>query len=247
MQDYERAVLRANIAACAGNYDDQCEFMRQRVEKGGPLSAEERDIFADAYKNALVGRREATRIAATIEAQERKAGNDDKAALAGGYKTRVQVRVLDLCEQATHLIESRLVASAEAGEPKAFYLRMLGDFYRYQVECGMIDDTTSERIWGRHAIARASAYEAYASGMQEAKQHLLPTHPVRLQLALNFAVFQQSILNEPQMAHETARSALAQAAGDLEHMPREAHDDAEPHLTTLVQFVKDLEKIIGPK
>lgn len=243
MQDYEKAVLKANLAEAAQLCDDQCEFMRERVEKGGPLTAEERDLFSAGYHFALEGRRQAARVASLIEEQERNAGNMDRASLAGGFKTRVQVRVCDLCEQCTHLLESRLLPGAESGEPKTCYLKMLGDYYRYIAEICILDDTTSGKVSYRREPVTRAAQEAYMAGMQEAKHHLLPTHPVRICLALNYAKFQYQILDDIQAALETANWALATAAGDLETMPRKAHDDAEPHLTTLRAFIHSLGRL----
>eukprot|EP00929_Paragymnodinium_shiwhaense_P060151 TRINITY_DN30070_c0_g1_i2.p3 TRINITY_DN30070_c0_g1~~TRINITY_DN30070_c0_g1_i2.p3 ORF type:complete len:123 (-),score=36.53 TRINITY_DN30070_c0_g1_i2:57-425(-) len=115
---------------------------------------------------------------------------------------------------------------------------MLGDYYRYQAETVQLDTATSTSAEGRLENFCKSAELAYQEGMKEAKNHLLPTHPVRLQLALNFAVFLQSVMGETQAALEMASTALATAAGDLDTMPFEAHEDAEPHLTTLRAFIK---------
>merc|ERR1719215_818223 len=77
---------------------------------------------------------------------------------------------------------------------------MQGDYYRYQAEFAHGEP--------RETYAK-KASQAYEEGMEAAKG-LLPTHPVRLGLALNFSVFQHEVLQTCDDAKKTANCALTQ-------------------------------------
>ena len=48
--------------------------------------------------------------------------------------------------------------------------------------------------------------EAYQKATDIAKEKMLPTHPIRLGLALNFSVFYYEIMNEPEEACKLAKA-----------------------------------------
>merc|ERR1712183_871842 len=75
--------------------------------------------------------------------------------------------------------------------------------------------------------AAEDATNAYTAALAEAKAHLLDTHPLKLGLLLNYAIFQHEILNERDSAIITARQALYGAKKDLISIPDEAQMDTE--------------------
>lgn len=212
----DKTVILARVAERAERYDEMADFMKERVEKGSPLSPEERDMFSAAFKNALTERRHAVRVAVGVKQQETADGHPDKAALADGYRSKVEAELQSICNKALTLLKDHLISTAPPGEAKTFYLKMQGDYYRYLAEFA-----TGE------ARARASeeARAAYTTGMKEGTA-LPTTHPVRLGLALNFSVFQHEVLQDTQAAVDTARAALNGAAADLGNVPEDSRNDA---------------------
>lgn len=212
----DKSVILARVAERAERYDEMADFMKERVEKGGPLTSEERDMFSAAFKNALTERRHAVRVAVGVKQQEAADGHPDKAALADGYRSKVEAELQSICNKALVLLKDYLISTAPAGEAKTFYLKMQGDYFRYLAEFA-----------SGEARSRASqeARVAYTAGMVEAIA-LPTTHPVRLGLALNFSVFQHEVLQDTQAAVDTARAALNGAAADLGNVPEDSRNDA---------------------
>lgn len=217
MQEEERAVLLATAAESAQRYDEMKYYMRERVEKGGPLNIEERDLLSAAFKAALNQRRHAAHVAKTVQEYEDANGHADNVELASGYRTKMESELQEICQEAVSLLKRILIPRAEVGEPKTFYLKMQGDYHRYSAE-------------GSRGLSRAKAAEdaktAYTAATQEAQQHLLTTHPVRLSLAVNFSVFQHEVLSDDAAAIEIANKALQSARADMDSIPEEAHSDA---------------------
>eukprot|EP00747_Dinoflagellata_sp_TGD_P181848 gnl/TRDRNA2_/TRDRNA2_35832_c0_seq1.p1 gnl/TRDRNA2_/TRDRNA2_35832_c0~~gnl/TRDRNA2_/TRDRNA2_35832_c0_seq1.p1 ORF type:complete len:234 (-),score=65.57 gnl/TRDRNA2_/TRDRNA2_35832_c0_seq1:116-817(-) len=212
----DKSIVLARVAERAERYDEMADFMKERVENGTPLSSEERDMFSAAFKGALSGRRNAVRVAVNVESQEAAEGRAEKAALAAGYRTKVEAELQGICEKAIALLKSSLLPTAPMGEPKTFYLKMKGDYHRYAAEFATGDARTR---------AADEARQAYTDGTEEATS--LPNiHPVRLGLALNFSVFQHEVLGDTQSAIQTAEKALNGAASELANVTEENRGDA---------------------
>jgi|EP00927_Polykrikos_kofoidii_P078891 hypothetical protein len=213
--DNSQIIELALLAESAERHDDMAAFMEERVRTMVPLSEEERDMFNAAFKNALNERRNAVRVAAVIESQELADQRNEDAALANGYRAKVEAELSPICSTVLSLLSEILVPAAQAGEAKTFYKKMQGDYHRYMAEVAVGDM--------RSQVAQ-QASDAYAEGMAEA-QTLPTTHPVRLGLALNLSVFQHEALQNTLAAITTARSALAGCEADLASIPEETRKD----------------------
>lgn len=222
----ERSMVLARVAERAERFDEMADFMKERVEKGTPLNSDERDMFSAAFKNALTERRHAVRVAVSVADQQRIEGREDKAALALGYKSKVEAELSGICDKALKLLKNILVPAASDGEAKTFYLKMTGDYYRYMAE--VAEGEVKKR-------AAEDAKVAYEQGMAEASRSLSTIHPVRMGLALNFSVFQHEVLGETQAAKATAQMALQQAADSL----AEASEDCGHDVDLTIQLLQD--------
>eukprot|EP00434_Breviolum_minutum_P008098 symbB.v1.2.007139.t1/scaffold435.1/size205859/14 len=221
----EEAIVLANVAERAERYDDMIEYMKDRVKAGKALSREEREMFSAAFKGAMSSRRLAVRVAKSIQSQEEEAEKEKNAALAAGYLTKVRLELQGLCIQVLELVEGTLLPKAETGEPMVFYKKLQADYYRYLAEF-LDGDGQKEAI--------VSAMEVYTDAVAEAERHLMVTHPIRLGVALNYAVFQQVILKDTTAASRTAKEAYVAAVRNLEGMPEETVRDAHPLLSALL-------------
>jgi 14-3-3 protein epsilon len=113
-------------------------------------------------------------------------------------------------------------------------LKLQADAYRYQTEARRDDPKRKE-------MAVEDATNAYTAALAEAKAHLLDTHPLKLGLLLNYAIFQHEVLNERESAILTARQALYGAKKDLISIPDEAQMDTEELCNSLADNLKTWE------
>ena len=83
-------VYMAKLAEQAERYDEMVEYMKTVASSTNQdLSLEERNLLSVAYKNVVGARRASLRIIGSIESKENEKGAMDKAAIVGGYKTKV--------------------------------------------------------------------------------------------------------------------------------------------------------------
>lgn len=76
---------------------------------------------------------------------------------------------------------------------------------------------------------------AYQSASDLAALELLPTHPIRLGLALNFSVFYYDILDDPAGACLLAKPAFDGAIAELDSLSEECYRDS----TLILQLIRD--------
>merc|ERR1712232_1045120 len=142
--------------------------------------------------------------------------------LGNGYNSKVQAELVGICDRVTQLLTTKIIpGNSDDAEAMAFYCKMLGDYYRYLAEFAG-DDRRNDIV--------PLAEDAYGKGTEWA-QHLAPTHPVSLGLALNFSVFQHEVCRDTQKAIQTATEAFDRAA------PHVTNDQEDAVLT--LQLLQD--------
>ena len=94
------------------------------------------------------------------------------------------------------MINSKVLSKSCEGEPKAFFIKMVGDYYRYIAENAKGDNL--EKV-------KQSALAAY----NEANAITLPPcNPIKLGLALNFSVFHYEAMKNHKAACDLADQSL---------------------------------------
>jgi len=215
-------VTLAKYAERADRFDEMKDFMASRVKTGRELDYEERDMFSAAFKSALSGRRQAVRVAMAFENSDQR--NAEQANLAAGYRTKVEAELTEVCSLCIDLISNYLLPQPGPADGKVFYLKMMGDYYRYMAEFA--------EPMKKQEIAQ-KALEFYSTGAQEALA-LSPTNPTRLGLALNFSVFLHEVAGQTQEAINQANAAFqAACANAAELATQETRDEASLTMTLL--------------
>ena len=83
------------------------------------------------------------------------------------------------------IVKDSCMQVASTDETKAFFYKMIGDYYRYVAECAGENDI--EKV-------KNGALENYILA-QTTSQSLNACNPIRLGLALNFSVFHYEVMN----------------------------------------------------
>jgi len=124
------------------------------------------------------------------------------------------------------LLTNALIPAARPGDETVFYYKMKGDYYRYLTEF-----TQDE---ARKAAA-TSSLDSYKLAYKLALSSLDATHPTRLGLALNFAVYYRDVLNSPDRACHLAKHAFNEAVAVLDQMPESTYRDS----LLILQLLRD--------
>jgi len=213
-------VYLASTAEKAERYEDMCKFMSALVQwtstNNSDLTVEERNLFSVAYKNVIGARRASWR---TLNVEEHKFDE-----LIVDYKKRVEQELAHICKDVLSLLEDKLLKSSQkTSESSVFYLKMIGDYYRYLAEFAGADGHDK----------KAATY--YGQAMDIAKEKLDPTDPIRLGLALNYSVCFYEILKDKKKACDLAKSAFDQAISKLDQLSEESYKDS----TLIMQLLRD--------
>ena len=138
--NYEKLIYLARITEQAERHEETIKYMEEIVKtKKEDLTVEERNLLSAAFKNCVSARRSAWRSIYGVEVKEKT--NESKFLhLVTDLKTLLETELSDLCNQMLSLIDNYLVKKASSEESKVFYLKMKGDYYRYNSEFALGPD-----------------------------------------------------------------------------------------------------------
>jgi len=114
-------------------------------------------------------------------------------------------------------------AKTQQLESQAYYLKMLGDYWRYLSEAAPTEESQEQ------------AHKSYEDAWLIAKSFMAPTHPTRLGLALNSSVFVQEIRKNTVRAQEIAGEAFNSAIAALDTLNDASYKDS----TLIMQLLRD--------
>jgi len=110
-------------------------------------------------------------------------------------------------------------------ESKAFFYKMIGDYYRYVAESAAADKIEE---------VRNGALEAYHEADKLSKG-LNACNPIRLGLALNYSVFQYEVLKDRKKALELGELALTEALEKIDDVDEDTFRDAK----SIIELLKE--------
>ena len=113
------------------------DFLKEVINaKDADFTTEERNLLSVGFKNLIGGKRTALRTIAAIEQNPKYSKYAD--ALTK-YKRRIEDELFDQCILIVNLVKDKCIKVASNNESKAFFLKMIGDYYRYVAESAQGD------------------------------------------------------------------------------------------------------------
>lgn len=190
----ELNVFMARVAEQAERFEDMVDFLVPVLEsKGANVSSDERNLLSVAFKSLISSKRAAVRTISAIEQNPKYSKFGDA---LQSYKKKIEGMLYDDCEKIIRIVREKVLTQPSEGEPKAFFVKMVGDYYRYIAETA--DGAKLEQV-------KNEALKAYT----EAQQIALPAcNPIKLGLALNFSVFYYEVMKDQKKACVLADESL---------------------------------------
>ncbi|KAH8118782.1 14-3-3 protein [Phellopilus nigrolimitatus] len=204
-------VYLAKVAESAERYAEMLEYVKGIVAfANARLTVEERSLLSVAYKNQTGGPKTSKHELYLVQKE----------------RAKIESEIGDVCQDVLQLLTTTLIPAARPGDETVFYYKMKGDYYRYLAELAR-DDVRREYA--------TSSLDAYKLAYKLALGTLEATHPTRLGLALNFAVYYRDVLNSPERACHLAKHAFDEAVAMLDQMPEATYRDS----LLILQLLRD--------
>ena len=217
----EENIFLARVAEQAERFEDMVQYLAAVLDtKGGEVTADERNLLSVAFKNLISSKRAACRTIAAIEQNPKYSQFAD--ALAS-YKETIESQLTADCEKVISLIQEKVLAKDCDGEPKAFFVKMVGDYYRYIAENAK--ESKLEEV-------KQKALQAYD---QANDITLPPCNPIKLGLALNFSVFHYEVMKNHKAACDLADKALQEALDKIDELEEDDFRDAK----SIIELLKE--------
>ena len=221
--DHDTLVFMARVADQAERYEDMVNFLQEMVnKKDSDLNVEERNLLSVGFKNQIGSRRAAWR---TVSAIEQNKKYEQYSADCAEYKKQIEGELVKMCEDIIGIVNDGCLPKSGDDEAKTFYLKMIGDYYRY-----ISESVTGDKL--KEVSDKATDYYAQA---ETAADSLQPYNSIRLGLALNYSVFYYEVRNDKKKACELAQTALDNAKAHVEDMENDEARDA----LSIVELLKE--------
>ena len=217
----EEKIFLARVAEQAERFDDMVDFLAEVLDvKGGEVNPDERNLLSVAFKNLISSKRAACR---TISAIEQNPKYSKYNAALQTYKTSIETQLTADCRRIIDVINTKVLNGSCSPEAEAFFVKMVGDYYRYIAENAK--DAELEEV-----KTKANEFYQRASGVD-----LPACNPIKLGLALNYSVFNYEVLKDHAKACSLADSALQEALDKIDELEEDDFRDAK----SIIELLKE--------
>jgi hypothetical protein len=219
----EEEIFMARVAEQAERFDDMVSFLNQVILNKSPkeFNNEERNLFSVGFKNQIGTKRTAIRTINAIKDNPKYAKYGDA---LNAYKQKIEGELHKDCMSIIDVVKSNCIASDDI-ESKAFFQKMIGDYYRYVAENASEDKLQP---------LKEGALQFYEEATITSEK-LNPCNPIRLGLALNFSVFHFEVMNNHPKACELGEKALQEALDKIDECDEETFRDAK----SIIELLKE--------
>merc|ERR1712139_749553 len=102
-----------------------------KAKSGEDFTIDERNLLSVGFKNLIGSQRGAIRTIGAIEQNPKYQKFGDALAT---YKKKIEKELYDQCMKIVNLVKNKCMGLAAEDESKAFFFKMIGDYYRYVAE-----------------------------------------------------------------------------------------------------------------
>ncbi|KAK8830204.1 hypothetical protein WA577_005894 [Blastocystis sp. JDR] len=160
--------------------------------------------------------------------------NDSCGECCTDIKKLMEYEMLCICAEVIDVINKYLLVESDSTpediDDRLFYLKMQGDYYRYEAEF-LEDDLRSDAV--KHS------QECYERALREATTHKVPAcNSTLLGLNLNYSVFLYEITGQRELAMTLASKAFDDATDSLRATPEKEAKDTSLILQLLSDNMK---------
>ena len=213
----------ARVADQSERYEDMVEFLEQIIDESEEdVSMDVKNLLSVGFKNLISAQRSAYKTVQAIEQNKKYAEYSTNCA---EYKEKISGELEKNCGRVIDIVKSKSLAKAGDDEAKVFYLKMIGDYYRYTAE-------TAQGAKLEEVTENAKTFYEQAT---EAAIKLKPYNSNKLGLALNFSVFHYELKNDSTKACEIAEEALNGARDEIDNMDNDEARDA----LSIIELLKE--------
>ena len=193
-----------------------------QMKQGEDFTIDERNLLSVGFKNLIGSQRGAIRTISAIEQNPKYTKYGDS---LQSYKTKIETELYNACMEIVNIVKNHCIDLAAEDESKAFFQKMIGDYYRYVAE-----SASGERL----NEVKNGAHEGYEAAIKYSAT-LNACNPIRLGLALNFSVFYYEVFNDKKKACELGKSALTEALEKIDDVDEETFRDAK----SIIELLKE--------
>lgn len=217
----EENIFLARVAEQAERFEDMVDFLALVLDARGPeVTSDERNLLSVAFKNLISSKRAACRTIAAIEQNPKYSKYNGPLA---SYKQSIENKLTADCQRVIDMINSKVLSKSCDGESKAFFIKMVGDYYRYIAENA------------KGALMEEVKQKALKAYEQANVITLPPCNPIKLGLALNFSVFHYEVMKNHKAACELADKALQDALDKIDELEEDDFRDAK----SIIELLKE--------
>ena len=220
----EEKIFLARVAEQAERFEDMVKFLEDAIKAKNDedFTVDERNLLSVGFKNLIGSQRGAIRTIGAIEQNPKYTKFNDA---LQKYKNKIEDELYQKCISIVNIVKEHCMKLAKDNESKAFFQKMIGDYYRYVAESAKGDKLDE---------VKNGANEGYEAA-KTLSEGLNACNPIRLGLALNYSVFYYEVMNNHKVACELGEKALSDALEKIDEVDEETFRDAK----SIIELLKE--------
>ena len=184
-------------------FTEKVSLLKELIISKPVLNKEQRNLFLNTYRGLISSKINGLRKLNVIEDQENRKGRMERVQKIEEIESMLKEELFEICKEVHSLIDDYLSPEAYDIPSSVFYLKMNGDFYRYECEFSSGEE---------HSELINKTTECYEKALKIAKESLKPESSLSISLNLNYSVFLYETLNRRKDAIKFANQALDESS-----------------------------------